>query len=256
VPSSIERSKILQAAAYGAKIIAVSGTYDDANRLAAQVSYEFDLAIVNINLRPYYVEGSRTIIFEVCEQLGWRAPENIIIPVGSGALLCAVWRGLKQFNDIGFIDELKTKIIGAQPEGCSPVVEAYKSNSEDILPVEKPETIAKSLAIGDPGDGIYALRSIRESGGLAESVTDEEIIEGTKLLARTEGIFAEPAGGVTIAVLKKLIERGDMSRDEEVVCLVTGSGFKSLEVFVSGQLDIVEVEPTITSFKKAVELEV
>jgi threonine synthase len=256
VPSSIERSKILQAAAYGAKIIAVSGTYDDANRLAAQVSYEFDLAIVNINLRPYYVEGSRTIIFEVCEQLGWRAPENIIIPVGSGALLCAVWRGLKQFNDIGFIDELKTKIIGAQPEGCSPVVEAYKSNSEDILPVEKPETIAKSLAIGDPGDGIYALRSIRESGGLAESMTDEEIIEGTKLLARTEGIFAEPAGGVTIAVLKKLIERGDMSRDEEVVCLVTGSGFKSLEVFVSGQLDIVEVEPTITSFKKAVELEV
>jgi threonine synthase len=256
VPFSIERSKILQAAAYGAKIIAVSGTYDDANRLAAQVSYEYDLAIVNINLRPYYVEGSRTIIFEVCEQLGWRAPENIIIPVGSGALLCAVWRGLKQFNDIGFIDELKTKIIGAQPEGCSPIVEAYKSNSEDILPVEKPETIAKSLAIGDPGDGIYALRSIKESGGLAESVTDEEIIEGIKLLARTEGIFAEPAGGVTIAVLKKLIERGDIPRDEEVVCLVTGSGFKSLEVFVSGQLNMVEVEPTITSFKKAVKLEV
>ncbi len=256
VPSGIEKSKILQAAAYGAKIIAVRGTYDDANRLAAQVSYECDLAIVNINIRPYYVEGSKTIVFEICEQLGWRAPENIIIPVGSGALLCAVWRGLEQFNELGLIDELKTRIIGAQPEGCSPVVKAYKSNSEDVLPVEKLDTIAKSLAIGDPGDGIYALKSIRKSDGLAEDATDEEIIEGINLLAKTEGIFAEPAGGITVAVLRKLIESGDIARDEEVICCVTGSGFKSLEVFSDSQLDIVEVEPTLSSLKKAVELEV
>jgi threonine synthase len=252
IPSNIEKSKILQAAAYGAKIIAVKGTYDDSNRLAAQASYEYDLAVVNINVRPYYVEGSKTIVFEICEQLGWRAPENIIIPVGSGALLCAAWRGLKQFNDLGLIDELKTKIIGAQPEGCSPIVRAYKSNSEDVLPIEKPNTIAKSLAIGDPGDGIYALRSIKESGGLAECVTDEEIIEGVNLLAKTEGIFAEPAGGITVAVLKKLIDSGDIARDEEVVCCVTGSGFKSLEVFSSRQLNIVEVEPTLSSLEEAV----
>lgn len=256
VPSSIEKSKILQAAAYGARIIAVKGTYDDANRLAAQASYEYDLALVNINIRPYYVEGSKTIVYEICEQLGWRAPENIIIPVGSGALLCAVWRGLKQFNDLGLIDELKTKIIGAQPEGCSPIVRAYKSNSEDVSPIEKPDTVAKSLAIGDPGDGIYALRSIKESGGLAEYATDEEIIEGINLLAKTEGIFAEPAGGVTIAVLKKLIELGDISRDEEVVCCVTGSGFKSLEAFSNSQLNLVEVEPTFSSLEKALEQEV
>jgi len=255
IPSNIERSKILQAAAYGAKIIAVKGTYDDANRLAAQVSYEYDLAIVNINVRPYYVEGSKTIVFEICEQLGWRAPENLIIPVGSGALLCAVWRGLKQFNELELIDELKTKIIGAQPEGCSPIVRAYKSNSGDVSPIEKPDTVAKSLAIGDPGDGIYALRSIKESGGLAECATDEEIIEGINLLAKTEGIFAEPAGGVTIAVLKKLIDSGDISRDEEVVCCVTGSGFKSLELFSNRQLNIVEVEPTLNSFEREVLIE-
>jgi threonine synthase len=256
IPSNIEKNKILQAAAYGAKIIAVKGTYDDANRLAAQASYEYDLAIVNINVRPYYVEGSKTIVFEICEQLGWRAPENLIIPVGSGALLCAVWRGLKQFNELELIDELKTKIIGAQAEGCSPIVRAYKSNSGDISPIEKPDTVAKSLAIGDPGDGIYALRSIKESGGLAECATDEEIIEGINLLAKTEGIFAEPAGGITIAVLKKLINSGDISRDEEVVCCVTGSGFKSSEVFSSRQLNIVEVEPTLSSLERAKELEV
>jgi threonine synthase len=256
IPSNIEKSKILQAATYGAKIIAVKGTYDDANRLAAQVSYEYDLAIVNINVRPYYVEGSKTIVFEICEQLGWRAPENLIIPVGSGALLCAVWRGLKQFNELELIDELKTKIIGTQPEGCSPIVRAYKSNSGDVSPIEKPDTVAKSLAIGDPGDGIYALRSIKESGGLAECATDEEIIEGVNLLAKTEGIFAEPAGGITIAVLKKLINSGDISRDEEVICCVTGSGFKSLEMFSGRQLNIVEVEPTLNSFEKTMGLEV
>lgn len=249
IPFNTEKSKVLQAATYGAKIIAVKGTYDDANRLAAQAAYEFNWGIVNINVRPYYVEGSKTIVFEICEQLGWRAPENIIIPVGSGALLCAIWRGLKQFIELGLIDGLKTRLIGAQPEGCSPIVRAFKDNSEDIFPIEKPETIAKSLAIGDPGDGIYALRAIKESRGLAEHAADKEIIEGMRLLAKTEGIFAEPAGGVTIAVLKRLIESGDIGRDEEIICCVTGSGFKSLDIFSVDAVSIIEVEPNFSSLK-------
>lgn len=255
IPSNTERSKVLQATAYGAKIIAVKGTYDDANRIAAQTAYEYNWAIININVRPYYVEGSKTIVFEVCEQLGWRAPENIIIPVGSGALLCAIWRGLKQFRDLELISELKTRLIGAQPEDCSPIVKAFKSNSEDIFPVERPKTIAKSLAIGDPGDGTYTIRAIKESEGLAEYASDEEIIEGINLLAKTEGIFAEPAGGVTIAVLKKLIESGDIARDEEIVCCVTGSGFKSLDIFSIDSMHIIEVEPSLSSLENLINLD-
>jgi len=252
IPANTEINKVLQAATYGAKIIAVKGTYDDANMLAAQAADEYEWGLVNINIRPYYVEGSKTLAFETCEQLGWRAPENIIIPVGSGALLCAIWRGLKQFLKLGLIDELETRIFAAQPEGCSPVVSAFKSNLDDVFPVEKPETITKSLAIGDPGDGIYALQAIRESGGAAESATDEEIIEGIKILAKTEGIFAEPAGGVTIAVLKKLIESGVISRDEEVVCCVTGSGFKSSETILKTIPKPVEIEPSVEELKKVV----
>jgi len=252
IPANTEMNKVLQAATYGARIIAVKGTYDEANRLAAQASDEYDWALVNINIRPYYVEGSKTLAFEICEQLGWEAPTNIIIPVGSGALLCAIWRGLKQFRDLGLVDDLKTKIFAAQPKGCSPIVEAFKSNSDDVFPVEKPETIAKSLAIGDPGDGIYALNAIRESGGSAESATDEEILEGIKLLAKTEGIFAEPAGGVTIAVLKKLIESGEVARDEEAICCVTGSGFKSTEAILKSVPKPATIEPSIEELRKVI----
>jgi len=252
IPSDTETNKVLQAATYGARIISVKGTYDEANRLAAQASYEYDWALVNINIRPYYTEGSKTLAFETCEQLEWRAPENIIIPMGSGALLCAVWRGLKQFEQLGLIDELKTRVIGAQPLGCSPIVSAFKTDSDDVLPLERPETIAKSLAIGDPGDGIYALRVIRESNGSAEHATDEEILEGIKILAKTEGIFAEPARGVTIAVLKNLIESGEIPRDEEVVCCVTGSGFKSSKTILETIRKPVEIEPSIEELGKIV----
>jgi len=253
IPSNIEVNKILQAATYGAEIIAVKGTYDEVNRLTVQAADEYDWALVNINIRPYYVEGSKTLAFETCEQLEWRAPDNVIIPVGSGALLCATWRGLKQFGDLGLIDELKTRVIAAQAQGCSPIVSAFKSNSGDITPVEKPKTVAKSLAIGDPGDGIYALKAIRESGGVAESATDEEIIEGIKLLAKTEGIFAEPAGGVTIAILKKLVKSGEITRDEEVVCFVTGNGFKSSETILENVPKPVEIEPSIEELKKIIK---
>ena len=252
VPSNTETNKVLQAATYGAKIIAVKGTYDEANRLAAQASDEYDWALVNINIRPYYTEGSKTLAYEVCEQLGWRAPENIVIPMGSGALLCAIWRGLNQFRELDLIDGLETRVVGAQPKGCSPIVSAFKSNSEDVTPVERPETVTKSLAIGDPGDGIYALKVIRESRGFAEYATDEEILEGIKLLAKTEGIFAEPAGGVTIAVLKRLIDSGEVPRDEEVVCCVTGSGFKSSETILETVPKLVEIEPTVEELKKVI----
>ena len=252
VPSNTETNKVLQAATYGAKIIAVKGTYDEANRLAAQASDEYDWALVNINIRPYYTEGSKTLAYEVCEQLRWRAPENIVIPMGSGALLCAIWRGLNQFRALDLIDGLETRVVGAQPKGCSPIVSAFKSNSEDVTPVERPETVTKSLAIGDPGDGIYALKVIRESRGFAEYATDEEILEGIKLLAKTEGIFAEPAGGVTIAVLKRLIDSGEVPRDEEVVCCVTGSGFKSSETILETVPKLVEIEPTVEELKKVI----
>jgi len=254
IPFDIEMNKVLQAAIYGAKIIAVKGTYDEANRLAAEAIDEYGLAIVNVNIRPYYVEGSKTLIFEICEQLGWRAPDNIIVPMGSGALLCSIWRGLKQFMEIGLINGLETRIIGAQPEGCSPIVKAFKSNLNDIFPIEKPRTIAKSLAIGDPGDGIYALKIIRESNGVAESASDEEILEGIKLLAENEGIFTEPAGGVTMAVLKKLIESGEISRDEEVVCCITGSGFKSSETILEAIPKPIEINPLLKELKNLFEV--
>ena len=252
IPADTELNKVIQAATYGAKIVAVKGTYDDANRLAAQASEEYGWAFVNINIRPYYVEGSKTLAFEVCEQLGWRVPDHIIVPVASGALLCAIWRGINQFRQLGLINDKKVKLTGAQPSGCSPVVNAFKSNALDVRPVEHPHTIAKSLAIGDPGDGIYALNIIHESGGVAESASDEEILEAIKLLARTEGIFSEPAGGVTIAVLKKLVELGEISSDEEVVCCVTGSGFKATEPILGSIPKFVEIEPSLDALAKII----
>jgi threonine synthase len=252
VPASIEANKILQASIYGANIIAVNGTYDEANRLAAQAADEYDWALVNINVRSYYVEGSKTLAFETCEQLGWRAPDNIVIPMGSGALLCAISRGFKQFKELGLIDQLNTKIIGAQPQGCSPIASAFKSKLDEVVPIETPNTIAKSLAIGDPGDGIYALQAIRESRGFAEFATDREIIEGIKLLAKTEGIFTEPAGGVAIASLKKLVDSGQISRDEETVCCITGSGFKSADTLLKNIPPLTVIEPSIEQVRKMV----
>lgn len=253
IPADTELNKVLQAATYGAKIVAVKGTYDDANRLAAQASEEYDWALANINIRPYYVEGSKTLAFEVCEQLGWRAPDNIIVPVASGALLCAIWRGLNQFKELGLIDDKEIRVTGSQPSGCSPIVDAFKSNAFDVRPIEHPHTIAKSLAIGDPGDGAYALKVIRESGGVAEAASDKEMLEAIQLLAKTEGIFAEPAGSVTIAVLRKLVELGEISSDEEVVCSVTGSGFKAAETILGSNPKPVEIEATLEALAKVID---
>src|SRR5881628_4112101 len=242
-PSDIEHVKIAQALSYGAEFVAVDGTYDDANRIASIIGDKKGIGVVNINMRPYYVEGSKTLAFEVAEQLNWQVPDHLIIPVGSGAMLNAICKGFEELNEIGLIGDVSNlKVTAAQPHGCAPIVDAFKNNSSEIVPVERPDTIAKSLAIGDPGDGIYVLRRLKQYGGLAEEATDNEIIDGIMTLARTEGIFTEPAGGVSIAVLKKLVDEGFIEKDEKVVCYVTGNGLKSTEVIISKlpKLDIVK----------------
>ena len=232
-PADIEHVKISQALSYGAEFVAVDGTYDDANRVASVIGDSKGIGIVNINMRPYYVEGSKTLAYEVAEQLDWQIPDYLVIPVGSGAMLNAICKGFEELQEIGLVNDISNlKIIAAQPHGCSPIVTAFKSNSNEIFPVEKPDTIAKSLAIGDPGDGIYVLKRLKQYHGIAESATNQEIIEGILKLSKTEGIFTEPAGGVSVAVLQKLIENGKIDRDANIVCYVTGNGLKSTEAIV------------------------
>lgn len=247
-PSDIEHIKILQALSYGAEFVAVDGTYDDANRVASVIGDSKGIGIVNINMRPYYIEGSKTLAFEVAEQMNWQVPDNLIIPVGSGAMLNAICKGFEELERLGFIDNMANlKITAAQPHGCAPVVDAFKRKSNDVIPVERPETIAKSLAIGDPGDGLYVLKRLRQYNGIAEDATNEEIIDGILMLAKTEGIFTEPAGGVSVAVLRKLIEDGEIDNDETVVCYITGNGLKSTEA-------IMDVLPKLNTVKPDVQL--
>ncbi|KAG0512283.1 MAG: Threonine synthase, partial [Nitrosopumilales archaeon] len=208
-PSDIEHAKITQALSYGAKYIAVDGTYDDANRIAAQIGDSKGIGIVNINMRSYYVEGSKTLAFEVAEQLGWQVPDQLIVPVGSGAMLNAICKGFEELQSISLLDNVSgMHMIAAQPHGCAPIVEAYKKKNSEVIPVENPDTIAKSLAIGDPGDGRYVLKRLQQYNGYAEESNNKEILDAILLLAKTEGIFTEPAGGVSVAVLKKLVEDG------------------------------------------------
>ncbi|MEM2602147.1 MAG: threonine synthase [Candidatus Bathyarchaeia archaeon] len=245
IPKGIEGTKISQAIAYGARIVRVNGTYDEANAVASRAAERFGWALVNINIRPYYVEGSKSLAFEVCEQLGWEAPDHVIVPIGSGALLNAIAKGFGELRDLGFIEGRGPKISGAQGLGCSPVVDAFKSGRDSIEPVEAPSTIAKSLAIGDPGDGVYALRRIRESGGFAEAPSDSEITEAIRLLGRTEGLFTEPAGAVTVAALKRLVSSGAIEGDERVVCYITGNGLKAPEAVASSEADILDISPAL-----------
>ena len=247
-PSDLEYAKIAQALAYGGKFVAVDGTYDDANRVASVIGDSKGIGIVNINMRPYYVEGSKTLAYEVAEQLNWKVPDYLIIPVGSGAMLNAICKGFEELNEIGLIEDVSNlKIIAAQPHGCSPVVDAFKSNSDEVFPVEKPDTIAKSLAIGDPGDGIYVLKRLKQYHGFAESATNQEIITGILKLSKTEGIFTEPAGGVSVAVMQKLLDEGKIDRDSNIVCYITGNGLKSIEA-------ITEILPKPSIIKPDVQI--
>jgi threonine synthase len=247
-PFDLEHVKIAQSLSYGAKFIAVDGTYDDANRLASVIGDSNGIGIVNINMRPYYVEGSKTLAFEVLEQLNWTVPDVLVIPVGSGAMLNSICKGFEEIMDLGLISDISNlRIIAAQPHGCSPIVDAYKNKSNEVVPVEIPDTIAKSLAIGDPGDGSYVLKRLRQFNGIGEEVTNDEIKHAILLLAKTEGIFTEPAGGVSVGVLKKLIEENKIDKDEKIVCYVTGNGLKSTE-------SIIDLLPTLHPVKPDIQL--
>src|SRR6188472_941576 len=245
-PSDIEHVKIAQALSYGAEFVAVDGTYDDANRVASVIGDSKGIGVVNINMRPYYVEGSKTLAYEVAEQMNWQVPDSLIIPVGSGAMLNSICKGFEELHELGLIDSIANlKIVAAQPHGCAPIVNAFKRKSDEVIPVERPETIAKSLAIGDPGDGLYVLKRLRQYNGIAEDVTNEEIIDGILVLAKTEGIFTEPAGGVSVAVLQKLIEEGQIDKDEKVVCYITGNGLKATEAIINVLPKLNAVKPDV-----------
>ncbi|HEV3260556.1 MAG TPA: threonine synthase [Gemmataceae bacterium] len=253
VPADLERSKIVGTSIYGAKVIGVTGTYDEVNRLCTQVAFKYGWGFVNINLRPFYAEGSKTVGFEMAEQLGWRVPQHVVVPMAGGSLICKVQKAFQELARVRLISEPACKIHGAQATGCSPISTAVKNGWESHRPVRRPNTIAKSLAIGDPADGYFAARVIRESGGWAEDVSDAEIAEAMMLLGRTEGVFAETAGGVTVAVARKLIEQGRIPRDEEIVLCITGNGLKTQEA-VAGQLERpVTIRPSLEEFVPLVE---
>ena len=252
IPHDLERAKVTMTSVYGGRVFAVEGSYDDVNRLCAELTSEQpEWAFVNVNVRTYYAEGSKTLAFEVAEQLGWQAPDHVVVPIGSGSQLTKVAKGFKELYEVGLLDEEPSvRVSGAQAEGCSPVATAFAEGTDAVRPV-KPHTIAKSLAIGNPADGWYALDAIRKSGGACAAVTDAEVLDGIRLLARTEGIFAETAGGVTIATLAKLTAQGVIRSDERVVAMITGHGLKTVEALTDVVGPTATIAPTLESFAEA-----
>lgn len=250
IPADLEKAKIVGTLAYEPNLVAVNGNYDDVNRLCAEIAAKYKWGFVNINLRAYYAEGSKSVGFEIVEQLGWKYPDHIVAPAASGSLLTKIWKALGEFKKIGIMtDEIQTKMHCAQPEGCSPIAKAIQESSEVIKPV-KPKTIAKSLAIGNPADGYYAKDVVQQSGGSSGIVSDEEIREGIKLLASTEGIFTETAGGVTVASAKKLIESGVIPKDESIVLAITGNGMKTQEAIADYVGEAALIDPNLKDFEK------
>jgi threonine synthase len=252
IPADLEEAKILATGAYGTNVVGIKGNYDDVNRLCTELSGEYDSwAFVNVNVRPYYAEGSKTLAYEIAEQLGWEIPDRIVGPIASGSLFTKVARGFDEWIECGLLEGEVPTMNGAQAEGCSPVAQAYAAGVDFCRPV-KPDTIAKSLAIGNPADGPYALDLARRTDGAIDAVTDEEVVAGIRLLAETTGIFTETAGGVTTAVLHKLAERGDIDPDERVVVLITGDGLKTIDT-VRGTFEVAEIAPTLDAFEEAFE---
>jgi threonine synthase len=255
IPSNLEQGKVVTTAVYGGNLVAINGNYDDVNRLCAELAGVYEWAFVNVNMRPYYAEGSKTLAFETAEQLGWTAPDHVVVPVASGSLLTKVRKGFDELHRVGLLDaQPEVRVSGAQALGCSPVAQAYLEGSDTIRPV-KPDTIAKSLAIGNPADGYFALDVVRTTGGGFAAVTDDEIVYGMRLLARTEGIFAETAGGVTIATLKKLAADGVIRPDERVVVYITGHGLKTLEAVSPTCGPTATIAPTLDAFHEAFDIE-
>ncbi|MFN0094430.1 MAG: threonine synthase [Dehalococcoidia bacterium] len=253
IPDDLEAGKVVGSSIYGPTLVKVRGNYDAVNRLCAElVSVHEEWAFVNVNVRPYYSEGSKTLGFEVAEQLGWRAPDHCVVPIASGSLFVKIRKGFEELAKAGLIDAPRTRMSGAQATGCSPVAVAWQEGSLNFRP-QRPKTIAKSLAIGNPADGYYALVQLRDTNGGCGNVSDPEIVAGMKLLAETEGIFAETAGGVTVASLKQLAERGTIDPDELVVAFLTGAGFKTIEAVAEALDPALEVDPTVDSFQAAYE---
>jgi threonine synthase len=255
IPADLEQGKVVTTAVYGGNVVAINGNYDDVNRLCAELAGIYEWAFVNVNMRPFYAEGSKTLAFETAEQLGWIVPDHVVVPVASGSLLTKIRKGFEELHKVGLIDEEpQVRVSGAQAVGCSPVAKAFIDNEDTIRPV-KPSTIAKSLAIGNPADGYFALDVVRSTGGGFGSVTDDEIVDGMRLLARTEGIFAETAGGVTIATLKKLAADGVIRSDERVVVYITGHGLKTLEAVSPTTGPTATIAPTLDAFHEAFDIE-
>lgn len=251
IPADLEMGKILGTAVYSPNIVYIDGNYDDVNRLCSEIAYSYKWGFVNVNLRAFYSEGSKTYGFEILEQMDFQAPRNIVIPMASGSLLTKINKAFEEFRAAGLVEGEAPRLFGAQAKGCAPISTAVKSNSEEILPV-KPKTIAKSIAIGNPADGYYARDVIMKTDGWAEDVEEEEVVEGIRMLAETEGIFTETAGGVTVAVLKKLAEQGRIRRDETTVLCVTGNGLKTAEVLYGDVKGKAAIKPDIAEFKRLI----
>ncbi|MEK6608841.1 MAG: threonine synthase [Myxococcota bacterium] len=253
IPLDLEQGKVLGTLIYGARVIGIRGTYDEVNRLCSEISGKYPWAFVNINIRPFYAEGSKAFGYEILEQLGWRAPDHVVVPMAGGSLVTKIGKAIREFRDLGLIDRAQTKIHGAQGDGCAPIVSAVRAGRELFVPVKQPRTLAKSLAIGNPADGYYAQKTIRESGGWAAAATDDEIVDAMKLLAETEGIFTETAGGVTLAATRKLVAEGRIGAGDSVVVSITGNGLKVQEA-VAGKIgEATVIGPRLSEFDALVK---
>ena len=249
IPDGLEAGKILGTLVYGAQLISVKGSYDDVNRLCSEIGVNHNWAFVNINIRPYYGDGSKSYGYEIAEQLGWKTPDNVVVPVAGSSLITKIWKAFHEFEMLGLVDKVQTKIFAAQATGCSPVTTAIKNGSENIIPV-KPNTIAKSIAIGNPADGYYGIKTANASGGYGEDISDEEIVSAMKLLAETEGVFTETAGGVTVGVTQKLVQQGRIKPDEVTVICITGNGLKTQEALAGCFSAPAVIEAKIDSFEE------
>jgi threonine synthase len=254
IPDGLEQGKVLGATIYGAKVIAIEGNYDQVNRLCSQIAFRFGWGFVNVNLRPFYAEGSKTMGFEIAEDLGWRLPDHVVAPMAGGSLIGKIHKAFKECELLGFIDgPVTTRVHGAQATGCNPISATVKNGASKIKPIKNPQTIAKSLAIGDPADGYFASQLIRATGGWSEDVDDEAIVDAMKLLAETEGIWTETAGGVTLAVAQKLIEQGRIERNESIVVCITGNGLKTQEPMLERMPRPALIKPTLEHFEALLE---
>ncbi|EKD41831.1 MAG: hypothetical protein ACD_73C00504G0004 [uncultured bacterium] len=252
IPYDLEATKVMGSMVYGTNLVGIRGTYDEVNRLCSEIAGKYKWAFVNINMRPFYAEGSKSLGYEIVEQLGWKVPQNVVVPMASGSLLTKIDKSFHELQKVGLIEEYQSKIFGAQATGCAPISTAVKNGWDFFKPV-KPNTIAKSLAIGNPADGYYAAKSIHQSGGWCEDVSDEEVIEGIRLLAETEGIFAETAGGVTVSCARKLIESGKIAKNESIVLCITGNGLKTQEAIADKLGSPPTINPSLKEFESLVE---